>query len=216
MSVEIGLSRVHFPVTALGPGQRIGIWFQGCSIRCPGCMSLDTWAPARTTQPVLDLLARLRQWLPLADGITISGGEPFDQPAALHALLALPDVTSAASVLVYSGYSLQQLQQCHPYILPLIDVLITEPFDQSKHEHVLLRGSSNQQVACLTDRGAELWRSAELARNRSGTVDVIVDDDGELWFAGIPKPGDIARLSNGLARAGVRANSSAGKLGSTS
>ncbi|HAU1321526.1 TPA: radical SAM protein, partial [Legionella pneumophila] len=39
----IYISRVHFPVTTLGPGHRIGIWFQGCSIRCPGCISTDTW-----------------------------------------------------------------------------------------------------------------------------------------------------------------------------
>lgn len=37
------LSRLHFPVTTLGPGRRIGVWFQGCSIRCAGCISRDTW-----------------------------------------------------------------------------------------------------------------------------------------------------------------------------
>ena len=29
-----------FPlVTTLGPGRRIGLWLQGCSFRCPGCMT---------------------------------------------------------------------------------------------------------------------------------------------------------------------------------
>ncbi|MCT5046402.1 radical SAM protein, partial [Pseudomonas aeruginosa] len=27
----------------MGTGRRLGIWFQGCSIRCPGCISADTW-----------------------------------------------------------------------------------------------------------------------------------------------------------------------------
>ena len=47
MTARIALSRIHFPVTTLGPGRRIGIWFQGCSIRCPGCISMDTWAQGR-------------------------------------------------------------------------------------------------------------------------------------------------------------------------
>ena len=44
---SVSISRLHFPVTTLGPGHRIGIWFQGCSIRCEGCLSMDTWAPGR-------------------------------------------------------------------------------------------------------------------------------------------------------------------------
>ena len=53
----ISLSRLHFPVTTLGPGRRIGIWFQGCSIRCPGCISADTWAFRTAAAMVTDVLA---------------------------------------------------------------------------------------------------------------------------------------------------------------
>ena len=42
----VGVSRLHFPVTTLGPGRRAAIWLQGCSIHCRGCVSRDTWAPA--------------------------------------------------------------------------------------------------------------------------------------------------------------------------
>lgn len=41
--MEIAINKIHFPVSTLGFGQRLGIWFQGCSIRCPGCISRDTW-----------------------------------------------------------------------------------------------------------------------------------------------------------------------------
>jgi anaerobic ribonucleoside-triphosphate reductase activating protein len=84
---SITLSRLHFPVTTLGPGKRIGIWLQGCSIRCPGCISADTWSATEgltTTEAVIEALL---PWLPDAEGITISGGEPFDQPEALQILL---------------------------------------------------------------------------------------------------------------------------------
>ena len=87
MTASIALSRIHFPVTTLGPGRRIGIWFQGCSIRCPGCISMDTWAPGRGITTIDEVVSAIAQWIPTADGITISGGEPFDQPVALIELL---------------------------------------------------------------------------------------------------------------------------------
>ena len=48
--MKIAINKAHFPVTVLGPGRRIGIWLQGCSIHCKGCVSQDTWAadPGRT------------------------------------------------------------------------------------------------------------------------------------------------------------------------
>ena len=43
-SMALVVNRVHFPVTALGPGRRLGVWVQGCSIGCAGCLAHDTWA----------------------------------------------------------------------------------------------------------------------------------------------------------------------------
>ncbi len=216
MSERIGVNRVHFPVTALGPGRRIGIWLQGCSIRCPGCMSLDTWAPAKETEPVADVLARMSDWLPEADGVTISGGEPFDQPHALEALLYGLRTTQCGSILVYSGYPLSTLIERHPATLALIDVLISEPFDAACNEPALLRGSSNQRVTCLTERGAEMWRTAVSSGEEAPGIDIVLGADGELWLAGIPRPGDLHRLSRALARNGVTGKTSAGRLGGTS
>ena len=55
----IAISRIHYPVTTLGPGKRIGIWMQGCSIRCPGCISADTWAPGRGVVRVRSVIERI-------------------------------------------------------------------------------------------------------------------------------------------------------------
>ncbi|HSV19446.1 MAG TPA: 4Fe-4S cluster-binding domain-containing protein, partial [Casimicrobiaceae bacterium] len=43
-TATIELNKAHWPVTVLGPGKRIGLWLQGCSIHCPGCVSQDTWS----------------------------------------------------------------------------------------------------------------------------------------------------------------------------
>ncbi len=83
------LNKAHWPVTVLGPGRRIGLWVQGCSIHCPGCVSQDTWPkdPARAIA-VPELIAWCRKVTAgTFDGVTISGGEPFEQPAGLAALL---------------------------------------------------------------------------------------------------------------------------------
>jgi anaerobic ribonucleoside-triphosphate reductase activating protein len=55
--MNIALNKAHFPVTVLGPGRRIGLWLQGCSIRCAGCVSRDTWeAGAGHAMPIERLL----------------------------------------------------------------------------------------------------------------------------------------------------------------
>ena len=94
---ELALSRIHFPVTMLGPGMRIGIWFQGCSIRCSGCISLDTWASERGITSVEAVFQTMQPFLPHADGLTVSGGEPFDQPLALVRFLLLGGVATQAT-----------------------------------------------------------------------------------------------------------------------
>lgn len=208
MITAVILSRIHFPVTTLGPGRRIGIWFQGCSIRCQGCISVDTWTqrgPAVRVDEVLELVARLA---PEADGLTISGGEPFDQPAALIALLrgvrAL--LRSEADVLVFSGHPYEALKPVLAVAAGLIDGLVSDPFDLHMPQTLALRGSDNQRLHALT----ELGRARLLAYNRQRTpadaaVDVMLDADGTVWMAGIPERGDIERLRHILAVDGTQA-----------
>ena len=107
---EINISRLHFPVTTLGPGRRIGVWFQGCSIRCEGCISVDTWRENVGTTSVSDVIAKLESWLGISEGVTITGGEPFDQPTALIELLRLLRHRGFGNILVYTGYSLAEVQ----------------------------------------------------------------------------------------------------------
>jgi anaerobic ribonucleoside-triphosphate reductase activating protein len=82
------LAKAHYPVTTLGPGVRAGLWTQGCTIGCAGCLSRDTWDPdSRAAVPVSAVLGWLASLPGPVDGVTISGGEPFQQPEALAALL---------------------------------------------------------------------------------------------------------------------------------
>jgi anaerobic ribonucleoside-triphosphate reductase activating protein len=200
--MNILLNKAHFPVTVLGPGQRIGLWLQGCTIRCQGCVSQDTWpADPSRAMPVaalLDWCKRVAQ--EDCDGITISGGEPFDQPRPLGLLLRGLHAWRTAAVLdfdllCYSGYPLKTLEKRHPKLLALLDALIPEPFVDGRPLGGLWRGSDNQTLVPISPRGvaryADYIGQAQAGESKRMQISV---EDGKLWFIGIPHRGDMAAL----------------------
>ena len=154
---RLALSRVHFPVTTLGPGRRVGIWFQGCSIHCRGCISVDTWAPGRKDTQVGALIATLAPWLGCADGVTVTSGEPFDQLGALGTLLRGLRSAFDGDLLVYSGYPRERIAGPLAGLAGLIDALITDPYVAEVGDRLPLRGSDNQRLHLLTPRGQALY-----------------------------------------------------------
>ena len=210
--MNIRLSRLHFPVTSLGPGQRIGIWFQGCSIRCPGCISADTWATAGGETTLERVLEQIHSWARHADGFTISGGEPFDQPDALVALVRGLREMSSGDILVYSGHPIESLAGTLAQIDGLIDALITDPFEIDVPHTRALRGSDNQRLHLLTELGREMFSQYERdLRESDKSLDVMFADDGSVWFAGIPNRNDFQRLRGLLTDQGHRVQISADK-----
>lgn len=191
----IYLSRMHFPVTTLGPGRRLCIWFQGCSIRCPGCISMDTWAEGRHETTVNDVLRSAEQWLSEADGVTISGGEPFDQPAALKELLAGLRSRFSGDILVYSGHPFESLALAP--LNGLIDALMTDPFLLDRPQTLALRGSDNQRLNCLTPLGRLRFEQFEReVLPGEQILDIMFEGPSdEIFLAGIPARGDLKRLS---------------------
>ncbi len=181
--MEIGISRMHFPVTTLGPGKRIGIWFQGCSIHCEGCISADTWQFNTKLVDINELKRVLKKWLPNCDGITITGGEPFDQQPALLELLGFLRPYNL-SVLVYSGYPYQKLKQKKEIFKGLIDVLISEPYDYKESQTKVLLGSDNQKIHFLTRLGEHTF--SDYIKNIPEKKLDVQFDDNNIWMAGIP------------------------------
>ena len=213
MVLTVGISRVHFPVTTLGPGKRLGIWFQGCSLRCEGCISVDTWATAKTLIPIDQLMMALSSYIPLVDGITISGGEPFDQFDALLAIVTQLREKTKVDILLYTGYSIEdipaQLQQIKPYI----DVLISDPFQRQTSQTLRLRGSDNQRLHCFTSQAKEKYAYyQQVVTTNDNVLDVMFDAEGVVWFAGIPKRDDFIKLQTILKQQGHQLKVSADKV----
>ncbi|WP_017237700.1 4Fe-4S single cluster domain-containing protein [Streptomyces sp. SS] len=203
------LNKAHYPVTSLGPGTRAGIWTQGCTIGCAGCVSEDTWAADPATSVDVDALLGWIASLPRPlDGVTVSGGEPFQQPKALTRLLQGVDVWRAGQslpidILVYSGYSLSWLRKEHPDILSACDAVITGRYVERLNRPGLnWRGSANQRVTPLTELGHERYGDAEEPAAESPRMQVSVEG-GRIWFIGIPHRGDMDRLDDRLRTAGI-------------
>ncbi len=201
--IRLGLSRLHHPVTVLGHGTRVAVWFQGCSIRCRGCISRDTWAVAEEAEQVRveDVLARIAQCGEI-DGLTVSGGEPFDQPEALRALIigfrGQTDPTQC-DILVYSGYTATRLRRDHPDVWRLADAVVTGPYLQGRTGDPM-RGSDNQEVHAHSALGRARYGAESVLQ---GGLQVVAAG-GSLWMVGIPRMGDMLRLEQGLTARGVR------------
>lgn len=205
------LSRIHYPITSLGPGMRVGIWFQGCSIRCAGCISADTWTSSGPDIDVDTVLAQVAPHAPMADGVTVSGGEPFDQPTALLTLLQglRTRLRPGADILVYSGYPLPRLQRHLDDAHGLIDALISDPFDLDTPQTLALRGSDNQRLHGLTPLGRQRYAAYDRPRAAADDcLDVMIDDRATAWMAGIPRRHDLERLRAFLASQGAEASTS--------
>lgn len=198
----VAVSRIHFPVTALGPGRRVGLWLQGCSIRCPGCISVDTWEPGPGTVPLAGLLGRLASMAVGADGLTVSGGEPFDQPDALAAILGRWRAATRATTLVFTGREFDELQDWLAGHSGLVDALVTGPFRSDLPQTLALRGSDNQRIHALTAAGSEMLAYDRPATADDRRLDVAFDERGHALLAGIPARGEMGRLRRALAASG--------------
>ncbi len=196
------LNKAHWPVTVLGPGRRIGLWVQGCSIGCKGCVSRDTWPRDATKAIAVDaLVAWCRDVTGGAlDGVTISGGEPFEQPVALAALLdGLAQWRDAAAldfdVLCYSGYPLKTLQRDHADLLARLDAVIPEPYADRLAQGGLWRGSANQPLVPLSERGRARYAAwLDAPAPAAGKAMQVAVEGGRVWMIGIPARGDMARV----------------------
>ncbi len=198
------MSRLHYPIRTLGPGSRVGIWVQGCSIQCAGCISADTWTAGRGMTTVDDVMKTVSPWLSVADGVTVSGGEPFDQPEALRELLLRIRAASEGDIFVFSGYPYEAIaHRLEESFDGLIDAVMTDPYQAETPQTLALRGSDNQRLFCLTPKGEAAFRRFDRRLTTADRqLDVFVQDDGTVWMVGIPRRGDLQRLTAQLAADG--------------
>jgi anaerobic ribonucleoside-triphosphate reductase activating protein len=142
---------------AEGPGRRFALWVQGCSLRCPGCCNPHLFERDGGREvPVDELAARIEAVRAQIEGITLLGGEPFEQAGEL-AVLTRHAHALGLSVMAFSGYTLEELR-ARPDALSLlaeIDLLVDGRYEASLPERERRwAGSANQRFHFLSERYA--------------------------------------------------------------
>lgn len=201
---DIYVGNVLYPVKVLGPGQRIGIWLTGCSRGCRGCVSPEfSRREPRFRMPVGQLLSYISDLTAgcTVDGITISGGEPFEQPEALRVLLPeLEKITS--DILIYTGFLKSRLESLgYGDILSGTGVLIDGPYVEERNTGVFMRGSDNQNIFILKPELKELY--AEYMKDGTNRLQLFRTSTGFV-SVGIVRRGFTDELGKHLFKKGVK------------
>jgi anaerobic ribonucleoside-triphosphate reductase activating protein len=177
---------------AEGPGRRFAVWVQGCSLRCAGCCNPEMFDERRGTAMSVDELAA--QIPAGVEGITLLGGEPFEQAAGCAEFARLAKARGL-TVMVFSGYTHAELAE-RPDAAPLfgeIDLLVDGRYDRTKPEPAppigrRWIGSANQTMHYLTSA-----YSADDPRMRtSNTIEIRVSPRG-VMINGWPSADQLVR-----------------------
>lgn len=142
---------------ANGPGVRAVIWVQGCTIGCPGCYNAFTHPHEKRSLVAPELIAGWVSSLEGIDGVSFSGGEPFEQAKAIKQVIAAVRLKSPnLTFFSFSGFDFDVLQESSEEdvagLLNELDMLSAGPYVHSlRQPNLLWRGSSNQKLHYLTD-----------------------------------------------------------------
>lgn len=173
---------------AEGPGKRCAIWFQGCPLRCPGCCNPEFLSfNGGEKRSLSSVLSDIRQaQLQGIEGITLLGGEPFAH-AETASRLASEVRKLGLSVMVFSGYTLEEIQQLPEPAEELLretDLLVDGPYrrDLPDNERRWI-GSTNQRIHFLTDR----YRADDPCWKQKNTLEIRLDASG-ITVNGFPAP----------------------------
>lgn len=136
---------------ANGPGIRTSFFVTGCHLNCKNCFNVDYQDPNfgniwtdETTKLVISYLSDQN-----ISGLTILGGEPFENTKDLTAIVKSIRDKIDKAIWLYSGHTYENLlkNKENKELLELIDVLVDGPFIEEKKDLTLaFRGSSNQRI----------------------------------------------------------------------
>lgn len=192
--------------TAEGPGIRSALWVQGCSVRCPGCFNPRMWGERGGS--VTATRETAERWADAAlaasaEGVTLLGGEPFDQADAV-ATVAETFRAAGLTVMAFSGYTLERLERWAGVrddiarLLAATDLLCDGPYlrDLPDARRPWI-GSRNQGIRALTPVYAEHVRRID-AEGEADRLEVRIGLDGTIAVNGWADDAALAALFDDL------------------
>lgn len=135
-----------------GPGIRLVVFSQGCPHNCLGCHNPESHSFKGGKLIEIDEILELINENPLLDGITFSGGEPFEQPE-VFSILAKKVKKLGLNIVTYTGYTYEEILDRVDLtlewkkLLYTTDILVDGKFEIGKKNLMLrFKGSSNQRI----------------------------------------------------------------------
>ena len=155
-----------------GPGNRTVIWTQGCTKGCKNCFNPETWSQNvnlnLTPIELYDIIKHNN-----SDGLTLTGGDPLEQPEELlELLLLLKNLELPKGIILFTGYTIRQIQKLNneaTQCLKYIDVLIDGKYVDNLKIENSLKGSSNQNFHFFSNK---------IERN-----ELVIDQQIEIGFS---------------------------------
>ncbi len=140
-----------------GPGFRYVVFVQGCSHRCPGCHNPESHDPEGGYEISTGEVFSQIMENPHLQGVTFSGGEPFEQvPAMLELARMIKSsdgipVSKPLRLMSYTGYTIEELLARQDpetdELLCLLDILVDGRYvEKLRNLTLVYRGSENQRV----------------------------------------------------------------------
>ncbi|OPZ97886.1 MAG: anaerobic ribonucleotide reductase-activating protein [Bacteroidetes bacterium ADurb.Bin408] len=175
------INQIQYPVHTLGNGKRICICVQGCPMGCSPCR--NTRLSHQGKGELLDIKL-LFNWIRLKseafDGITITGGEPFEQYEPLVAFIKLVKQYTRLQVTCYSSFYLHELYKRFPAkeFTLYTDILIDGRFKDKHSITGSSPGSSNQSVYFFKDGMPFITNSYPFTKIK---CDAIINEGTTIW-----------------------------------
>lgn len=137
-----------------GEGIRKVIFAQGCKHHCKGCFNPSTHDFNGGYECDTDKIIERINNDYMIDGVTFSGGDPFEQAEAFAEIAK--NINPELNIWCYTGYTLQEIidkaneKPEWVDLLTHIDVLVDGKFEEDKKDRNLkFKGSSNQNIIQL-------------------------------------------------------------------
>lgn len=191
-NMQLLVAQMVSETEAEGPGKRFALWVQGCSLRCPGCCNPEMFGAEKGNRIESQVLVKNILSTPQIEGLSVLGGEPFQQPQALVDVCR--HVRAAGlSVMIYTGYTLAELKTMSSpavsELLATVDILVDGRYEQDKPEpRRRWIGSSNQVMHFLTNR----YSPTDACFEKPNTVELRWTN-GQLTINGWPQAADAVR-----------------------
>jgi len=162
----MNIAKIVYDSKIYGPGTRTVIWFQGCSIKCEGCINpgLISFEKRReiSTNDLIEIINNT--------DVTLLGGEPLDQEDILEFMVELKKRN--IKIVLFTGYEWDDLNNHQKSVIrESCQFAVLGSFIKNQvNKSLYLRGSENQEIKIFDE-------SIVLDDDINETYEIIILDD---------------------------------------